>query len=58
MVPSDPPRELAGFWFARIFDGVSPDYAPRITAERGFVTEDEERSRRGLISPARRRSVT
>jgi hypothetical protein len=45
LIPTDPPRELLGFRFARVFDAVSPEYSPQISQERGFVPDDTERAR-------------
>ncbi|HEY7225972.1 MAG TPA: SUKH-3 domain-containing protein [Micromonosporaceae bacterium] len=45
LIPTDPPRQMSGFRFARVFDAVSPEYAPQISQERGFITDDAERAR-------------
>lgn len=45
LIPELGPRQVGGFRFARIFDGLTPDHAPAIAEERGYVTDPETRER-------------
>ncbi|HKT00952.1 MAG TPA: SUKH-3 domain-containing protein [Rugosimonospora sp.] len=45
LIPVEPPDEVGGFRFARTDDGVEADGAPRVSPERGYVTDTAERER-------------
>jgi SUKH-3 immunity protein of toxin-antitoxin system len=44
-IPVQPPDEVGGFRFARTDDGTQEDGAPRVSPERGYVTDPAERER-------------
>jgi SUKH-3 immunity protein len=44
-IPVDPPTEVDGFRFAETSDGANPDGTPRVSPERGYVTDPAERQR-------------
>lgn len=45
LIPVRPPYEVGGFRFARTDDGTEEDGAPRVSPERGYVTDPAERER-------------
>jgi hypothetical protein len=45
LLPVDPPSEVDGFRFAETSDGVEDDGTPRVSPERGRVTDAAERDR-------------
>jgi SUKH-3 immunity protein len=46
VLPAQPPPDwIDGFRFARTADGVNDDGSPRISPERGYVTDPDERER-------------
>jgi hypothetical protein len=44
-IPVRPPYEVGGFRFARTDDGAQEDGSPRVSPERGYVTDPTERLR-------------
>ena len=44
-IPVRPPYEVGGFRFARTDDGTAEDGGPRVSPERGYVTDPTERER-------------
>jgi hypothetical protein len=45
LVQVDPPREVGGFRFATVIDGVAADGAPVVDERRGWITEPARRER-------------
>jgi hypothetical protein len=45
LIPVRPPYEVGGFRFARTDDGTAEDGGPRVSPERGYVTDPAERER-------------
>jgi hypothetical protein len=44
-IPVESPNEVGGFRFARTADGANEDATPRVSQERGYVTDPAERER-------------